>query len=305
MSSPSIVVIGSVNVDYQFGCTRLPRAGETVEATWFLESLGGKGANQAVAASRLGAHVTLVARVGLRGDAIVNGLAAEGIDTAYVSVDPTEPTGMASILVDDRGNKSIAVHAGANARLSALDVTNAASAITSAGAVMAQLEVPLDTVRAAFELARHTGALTFLDPAPARPLDDEMLGLVDVIRLNALEAQILTGIEVTDGDSARRAAHRLMVRGVGRVAVQAGEANLLVWSDGEELLPHLDVRCVDATGAGDAFAAALAVGLVEGTSMAQAGAFATAAAALATTAHGAQTALPTREKISRFLTTVP
>jgi ribokinase len=306
MQARPIVVVGSVNIDHVIGCTTLPRPGETVEGRWFLETNGGKGANQALAAVRLGARATLVARVGANGHRIVEELKSEGVDTSLVSVDNDEPTGLASILVDAEGNKTIAIYAGANAHLSPFEVERADKAIASASAVLSQLEIPVDTVRAAFERARRRNVLTVLDPAPARRLDESLLALVDVMRPNALEAEALTGIAVSDRASARSAAQWLIARGVRTAAVSAGSAgNLIVTAGGDEWwFPHIDVRSVDATGAGDAFAAALAVALVEGQGYEQAGAFASAAAALATTAIGAQTALPTREAVLELLPAV-
>jgi ribokinase len=298
-----ILVVGGANTDYLVQGPRLPAPGETVEGDVFQEASGGKGANQAVAAARLGARVALVARVGIdkRSDALLAGLAQEGVETRYVLRDQEAPTGVALVLVGG-GEKQILTAAGANRRMSVADVEGAATAITTARVVLCQCEVPPEVVTRAAQLGREAGAKMILDPAPPVPLPDELFHLLDVIRPNATEAELLTGVKVKGRGSARTAAERLLGRGVGAAAVQAGdEGNLLVWTNGESWLPKLPVKSVDATGAGDAFAGALAVALAESRPLAEAGAFANAAAALATTALGAQAGLPRREAVLALL----
>jgi ribokinase len=299
-----VVVVGSTNTDFLARGPKLPAPGETAEGEEFHEGAGGKGANQAVAAARLGARTALVARVGRdrRGEELLRGLAAEGVDLRHVAHDPDAPTGAAIIMVDRKGEKSILVAPGANGRMGAADVDAAAGMIQAARVVLCQLEIPLETVLTACRLARAAGARVILDPAPARPLPDELFPLLDVIRPNAGEAETLTGVKVRDRDSARRAAESLLGRGAGAAAVQAGgEGDLLAWPGGECWLPRFPVKSVDATGAGDAFAAGLAVMLAEGRPWQEAGPFASAAAALATTAVGAQAALPRRDAVLRLL----
>jgi ribokinase len=299
-----VAVVGSANTDFLVRGPKLPAAGETVEGEDYHEGAGGKGANQAVAAARLGARTAFVARIGRdrRGDELARRLEAEGVDLRGLSRDPESPTGAAVIMVDRRGEKAILVAPGANGRMGAADVEAAADVIRAARVVLCQLEIPLEAVLAACRLARAAEARVVLDPAPARPLPDELLPLLDVIRPNASEAEALTGLRVQDRDSARRAAEWLLARGVGAAAVQAaGEGDLLVWPGGECWLPRLPVQSIDATGAGDAFAAGLAVMLAEGRPWAEAGPFANAAAALATTAVGAQAGLPRREAVYRLL----
>jgi ribokinase len=287
-------------MDYLARGPRLPAPGDTVQGNEFQEAPGGKGANQAVAASRLGARVALIARVGAdaRGDAIVERLQSERVDVQFLLRDAGVPTGVAVIQVDERGEKQILTSPGANLRLSADDVLGAAAAIRAARVVLAQLETPLGAVGAAARLGREAGAQFVLDPAPPTPLPDDLLRLVDVIRPNAGEARVLTGVPVRDRPSARMAARALLERGARAVAVQAGDAgNLLVWREGERLLPKIPVKSVDATGAGDAFAAALAVMVAEGRTLEEAGPFASAAAALTTTKLGAQASLPRRDEV--------
>ena len=299
-----VVVVGGANVDYLVRGPALPTPGATVRGTEFQEAPGGKGANQAVAAARLGAHVALVARVGAdrRGDDLLERLAAEGVETCYVVRDQSERTGVAVVQVDARGEKQILTAPGANLRLGVGDVEAAGPLIRSARVLLTQLEAPLDTAMEAARVAHDAGARVVLDPAPAIPLPDELLRLLDVIRPNAGEARVLTSVEVRDRASARRAADVLLARGAGAAVVQAGgEGNLLVWSSGEYWLPHIPVVSVDATGAGDAFAAALAVQLAEECSLPEAGRFASAAAALATMKLGAQAALPGRAEVLALL----
>jgi ribokinase len=224
------------------------------------------------------------------------------VDTRYIVRDTEAPTGVALVMVGEGGEKQILTAPGANRRLTAADVRAAAAAIAKTQSVLIQCEVPLETVGTAARLGREAGARVVLDPAPPISLPDELLRLVDVIKPNAGEADALTGVRVHDRASARAAAQHLLARGVNIVAVQAGEeGNLLVWHDGECWLPPVPVKSVDATGAGDAFAAALTVRMAEGCSLQEAGAAANAAAALTTTALGAQAGLPRRAAVLALL----
>jgi ribokinase len=299
-----IVVVGGVNTDYLVKGKRLPEPGETIQGEVFREGLGGKGANQAVAAVRLGCRAELIARIGgdERGEIMRRQLAAEGVEVRYVRRDEDAITGAALILVDESGEKQILTALGANQRLAEEDIHAAGDAIASAKVLLAQLEVPVAAVGLALRLARAAGVRTVLDPAPAVPLPDDVLRLVDVIRPNASEARILTGVPVRHRASARRAAGMLLRRGVGAVVVQAGEAGDLLVSAGEErLFPRIPVERVDATGSGDAFAAGLAVALAEGRPLTEAAELGNGAAALATTSLGAQAGLPRREAVLALL----
>lgn len=299
-----IVIVGGANMDYLVRGQKLPKPGETVMGDLFQEAPGGKGANQAVAATRLGAQVVLVASVGIdqRGKTILKHLKDEGVNTNYIVSDEKEPTGVALILVGEGGEKEILTAPGVNRQLSVHDVHEAATVIESARILLTQLEVPLEPVRLAARLAHQAGAKVVLDPSPPIPLPDEFLGMVSLIKPNAREAEALTGIQVHDRESARNAAKRLLERGVGAVSVQAGEAgNLIVTSQDEYWFPKIPVHSVDATGAGDAFAATLAVGLLEERPWSEIGAWASAAAALKTTKLGAQAGLPTREQVLELL----
>lgn len=299
-----IVVLGGANSDYLVRGDRLPLPGETVEGHTFQHAPGGKGANQAVAAARLGASVALLARIGqdARGDEIAAQLGREGVETAHVSCDPDAPTGVALIFVGGDGQKQIFTAPGANRRVTVADADAAAPVLRSARVVLSQLEVPTDVVIRAFEIARAAGVRTVLDPAPPVPLPDDLLRLVDVIRTNASEATLLTGVTVHDRATANAAARVLLQRGVGAAIVQAGNAgNLLVAPAGDLWLPRHPVASIDATGAGDAFAAGLAVLLAAGRSLANAATFGSACAALATTVLGAQAGLPRRAAVLALL----
>lgn len=302
-----VVVVGGANTDFLVQGARLPAPEHIVEGDEFQEAAGGKGANQAVAAARLGARVALVACVGAdaRGDMLLSRVAAEGVDTSLVQREPGTPTGAAVVMVDARGTKMAMFAPGANRLLRIDEQGPAAAAIAGARVVVTQLEVPLDAVRLAATIAKRAGAGVVLDPAPPEPLPDELLACVDLVRPNAREAETLTGARVFDRGSARWSAEMLVARGAGAAAIQAGaEGTVVVWRDGSLFLPIVAVRAVDRTGAGDAFVAAMAVQMAEGKSVGEAAPFANAAAALATTKLGAQAAMPTRAEVedlaSRF-----
>jgi ribokinase len=301
-----VLVVGGANTDYVVRGTRLARPGETVEGEHFLVAPGGKGANQAVAAARLGAKVAFVARVGAdaHGRALVAALQAEGVDTSFVAFDEDAPTGVALVMVDERGQKQIMTAPGANHRLSPEDVHAAARQIANSSVVLVQLEVQLPAVDAAVRLGRAAGAKVVLDPAPPRLLAEELLVDIHVLRPNAAEAEALTGVEVECRATACAAAKNLVRRGAGTVIVGAPTGDLVVNGEEELWLPHLEVEVVDKTGAGDAFAAALACGLARGESPFVAARFANAAAALATTRMGAQASLPRRAAVIELLARV-
>jgi ribokinase len=300
-----VIVIGSSNTDFLVRGERLPNPGETLTGTEFFQGAGGKGANQAVAAARLGARVAFVTRLGWddRGDLLLQQLKAEGVDVRFVVRDKGAFTGAAVIMVDAKGEKQILAAAGANGKLSVQNVRSAFARVKHAGVVLMQFEVPVRAVTEGARLGRALGARVILDPAPPVQLpNDNLLALIDVIRPNSSEAEALTGIRVADRETARQAAAELIKRGVRAVVLPVGdEGDLLVQVEHEKFFPRIPVKSVDATGAGDAFAGALAVGIAQGHSFDDACQFANAAAALSTTKVGAQTALPRRSEVMKLL----
>jgi ribokinase len=266
---------------------------------------GGKGANQAVAAARLGARVQLVARLGndVFGRKSLDNFTSVGLDTTHVTLTSDAPSGVALITVDEQGNNAIVVAPGANARLSVDDIQRAEADIRSAGAVVAQLEVPLNAVQRAAELACDAGVPFILDPAPAQELPPALLAMVDVLTPNESEARILTDVEVVDEDSARQAAEQLLDYGVKAVIVTMGAQGFLLADDSTaEFISAVKVEAVDTTAAGDAFAGSLAVGLAQGQPLRQAAVWAGRVAALSTTRRGAQPSMPTRQDVEAFHT---
>lgn len=304
-TTPRICVVGSTNIDLTFRTSRLPRPGETLAGKVFHLGFGGKGANQAIMAARLGARVAMIGRVGRDpfGDLLVANYRSHGVDTTHVLVDAERASGVASITVDDEARNCILVVPGANLDLSPIDVRSAASAIEGSAILICQLEVPIKTVREAMRLARAAGVRTILNPAPAAPLDDELLALADLCVPNETEIQALTGLPAGTRSQAEEAARALALRGPRTVIVTLGDRGALVLENGEITeLPVLPVEAIDPTGAGDAFIGSLAVYLAEGTSTLVAAQRANAAAALSVTRIGAQSALPTREEVEAFLT---
>jgi ribokinase len=304
MAKNSIVVIGSSNTDMIIKLDRIPRPGETILGGAFSMAAGGKGANQAVAAARAGGQVTFVAKVGqdMFGEQAVQGFAQDGIDTRFIARDKKQPSGVALIFVAKDGENSIAVASGANGQLKPAEVKKAAKAIAGASVMVMQLETPLDTVRAAAELAAKHGVRVILNPAPARPLDDRLLRRVAILTPNETEAELLTGIAVKNDASAQRAAQALLHKGVGTVIITLGARGAWVATGQESYaVPGFKVKPVDTTAAGDVFNGALATALAEGQSLAEAVRFANAAGALSTTVLGAQPSAPARKLIDKML----
>jgi len=299
-----ITVVGSLNMDLVVRSPRIPKPGETIIGSEFRTVPGGKGANQAVAAARMGAQVSMVGRVGddAFGGALLDNLGASAVDRAFVTRDPEAATGIALITVDDGGQNSIVVASGANMCLLPADVDAAKAAIAASDALLLQLESPPETVTRAAEVARAHGVRVVLNPAPARPIPAALLSLVDVLIPNESETAYLAGTEVGDQAQAEAAAHSLRDSGVGTVVLTLGERGaMLAWVGGTELFPAFDVTPVDTTAAGDAFVAGFAVALAEGRSLAEAVRWGNAAGALATTKMGAQPSLPTRRAVERLL----
>jgi len=298
-SRPQIVIVGSANTDMVVKAPRIPGPGETVIGGDFLMAAGGKGANQAVAAARLGARVTLVARLGtdMFGDQAIAGYQHEGIDTTYIVRDADHPSGIALISVDAQGENSIAVASGANAHLTPLDVDRASQAIGEAHVLLVQLEVPLDAVRRAVTIAHDMGVRVILNPAPAREIAPPLLAQVSIVTPNEHEVKVVVG----EPDQAH-AIRRILDAGVETVLVTLGAQGVL-WATRETqiLVRAFPVEAIDTTAAGDAFNGGLAYALGRGLSMAEAIRYANAVAAISVTRLGAQPSLPTGAEVAAFL----
>jgi ribokinase len=301
---PRICVVGSSNIDLISRVPRLPKLGETIVGHSFHMGFGGKGANQAVMAARLGAQVTMVTKIGrdVFGEGTRRNYEEQGIATTYV-MDDERFSGVAPIFVDDSAQNFIVIIPGANLGLSPTDAHNAASVIHSADALICQLEVPVETTLEAFRVAKAKGVRTVLNPAPAAPLPDELLRLTDLCVPNETEAEALAGQAVTTVAQAGTAAKALMRRGPRTVIITLGDRGSLLAEDQTvELIPPVRVTAVDPTGAGDAYIGSLAVFLAEGLPMRDAVRRANAVAALSVTRVGTQVSFPTRSAADAFLT---
>lgn len=295
-----IVVLGSTNTDMVVKSARIPAPGETILGGSFLMNPGGKGANQAVAAARLGGEVVFIAKVGndLFGREARTLFAKEGICTDYVLTDAEEPSGVALIMVDAKGENCISVASGANGALMPDDLDVAKGEIERAGVVLMQLETPVETVLCAAQWAVAKGVAVVLNPAPARALPGELFKCLSMITPNESEAELLTGVKVTDETSAMTAAKALCAKGVKRVVITMGAKGAFVYVDGQgTYVPAVKVEAVDTTAAGDVFNGALAVALTEDRPLSVAVNFAAKAAALSVTRMGAQASAPYRSEI--------
>ncbi len=301
---PSLAVLGSIIMDLTAIAPALPTAGQTVVGERFYTAPGGKGANQAVAAARLGADVRIVGRVGRDafGATLLDGLRDHHIDVRGVAEDPRNASGIAMILLNaQRQNHIVAVY-GANAACDDTQLEATRGALDSADALLLQLETPAEVSLAAARLARERGVRVIWDPAPAQEAPSNIHAAADVLTPNQGEAALLTGVEVTGVESAGAAAKRLLERGTPTVVVKLGELGVFYASADESgYVPAYEVEVVDTVAAGDAFGAALAVALVEGKSLRDAVRFGAAAGALAVTKPGAQAAMPARREVERLL----
>lgn len=300
-----IVSVGGIATDLILRLPKLPAAGTCVTATELYHGLGGKGANQGVAASRLGGRVALVGCVGEddAGRSALARLASERVAVEHVARDGTVGTGTVVLQRGPDHEKQVVVFPGANGRVDAAMIDAAAPAIVAARVVLVQFEIPLEAVQRVAGIVRQSSARLLLDASPIRSLPPELLRAATAVKANASEASALTGIPVRDLASARAAAAELLALGVELVAIEAGREGNLFASRGEEVfLPLHDLPSSDITGAGDTMAGALAVAMVEGRSLRETATFAAAAAALATRGLGAQSAMPTRAELEQWLT---
>ena len=310
MPHPKIIVLGSVNTDLVISSTQLPGIGETVIGGSFYKASGGKGANQAVAAARTsGLPVGFIAAVGNDdfGKEAIRELRKENIATQHIRMADDHATGVALIMVDERGENQISVASGANAALSPDDVARIDDEFFSEASIfVACLESPIETVVAGLKRAKAAGLTTILNPAPAREeaCDREILQLVDVLTPNESEATFLSGWdEMKDLEDACIWCEQLQQRGSGRIIITRGDKGCILKDDSSDvcLTPAFVVDAVDATGAGDCFNGALAAGLAEGKTLLEATRFAMAAAALSVTQRGAIPSLPTRSEVEEFM----
>lgn len=307
--TPTIVVFGGINMDLVATTERLPAPGETVFGNSFQTAPGGKGANQAVAAARLGANVRMVGRVGADefGPALLDGLRAEGIDASRVATDPHNPSGVAMILLDDDAQNCIVAVYGANMACDAQQLAALDDALDGADALLLQLETPLPIALEAARAAKRCGVTVVWDPAPALDMGAEAYALCDALTPNQVEAEFLTGVAVTDTGSASRAADILVGQGAPAAVVKFGEGGAFYATSpdtgGERgFAPAFEVDALDTVAAGDAFAAGVGVALARGLSLLDAVTFGSAAGALAVTRSGAQQAMPYANEVNALLT---
>ena len=298
-----VYVIGSSNTDMVVKAERLPHPGETVIGTDFLMNPGGKGANQAVAAARLGGDVTFVARVGndLFGRQALQQFKLEKVDTSFISVDAEHPSGIALIGVDAHGENNIMVAPGANGSLDKKMVERAFDAIPASAVILIQLEIPIETVEFALRKGFEKGCKVILNPAPVSRVDPNALKYLHLITPNELEAGMLTGIKVNDRDDAEQAAIKLHEMGVPNVIITLGAKGAYIHTERiATVVPAPAVTAIDTTAAGDCFNGALAVALSEGLAIEEATAFACKAAAISVTRMGAQSSMPLRKELDEI-----
>lgn len=299
-----MLVVGSANMDLVAGVKRFPYPGETILSNDFAMYPGGKGANQAVCCAKLGAHVDFIAKMGddIYRRKLIESLSRDGVGTEFVYTERSVSTGVAMILVEESGQNEITVVSGTNMLLLPADLEDHPRPFQRARVVLLQLEIPLETVTKALELAKKAGALAILNPAPARELPLSLYRFVDVLTPNETECELLTGIRVFDEASAEEAAGRLLRKGTKNVVVTMGKKGALrVNSSGSHFFDALRVEAVDTTAAGDAFNGALAVSLGGGKTLDEAIRFANSVAAFSVTRKGAQTSMPTLKELNRFL----
>lgn len=294
-----VLVVGSINMDLVVRVPHSPRPGETVLGGDFETFPGGKGANQAVAASRMGGEVTMVGRVGSDnfGDNLIQGLVEDNIRTTYVIKDTGTPTGIAMIAVAANGENMIVVASGANYKVSEEDVTNARDIMRDTDLLLLQLECPMEAVVAAIDLAKAYDIPVVLNPAPAQPLSQALLANVDILTPNETELMMLAGEDTVD-----KAVKKVLSWGTKNLIVTLGANGARVITEGvDRHIPAHEITAVDTTAAGDAFNGALAVAYAEGKSLLEAVDYGMAAGALAATQRGAQPSLPTRDAVENLI----
>lgn len=300
MSQKSILVIGSSNTDMTAKTAELPRPGETVLGGVFTMGPGGKGANQAVAAQRLGGKVKFICKVGhdMFGDNAVAQYEKEGLDTSGI-LRSELPSGVALIFVDSHAENCIVVASGANGDITEEDIEKSRKDLESCGILLLQLETPIPAVLKAAQIAHKAGAMVVLNPAPACPLPEEIFKSIDLFIPNETELSTFSGIPVTSKEEAEKAAAAMQAKGVGRLIVTMGSKGALICEGGPSVfVPAHKVKAVDTTAAGDTFCGALCVAISEGKSLNEAAEFACAASALTVQKMGAQNSIPYRKDLN-------
>ena len=302
MSECRIMVIGSSNTDMTVRSRVLPGPGETVLGGDFMMGYGGKGANQAVAAKRLGGNVDFVCKLGkdLFGDNAIRHYREMGLDTVHI-FQSEKPSGVALIMVDDKAENSIVVASGANGDLDIEDIETLAPAIRRSSILLLQLEIPMKTAESAARTAYEAGVMVVLNPAPAAQLSEELMRCVSVLVPNESESSYISGVDVTDADSALEAVNVIKNKGAKDVIVTMGSKGSLVCDGKVTFIPARKVKAVDTTAAGDTFCGALCVALAEGFRLEEAARFATAASSISVQRPGAQDSVPSREEVDRII----
>ena len=307
-TTPKVTVVGSLNVDLVCRAMRRPDKGETLIGDAFDIFTGGKGFNQATAAARLGTDVTLIGSVGtdIFGDMLLAATGNEHIDSRFVTKRTNVGTGVATIVIEPDGDNSIIVVPRANMALTTANIDAAADCIADADVLLLQLETPIAVSEYAAAIAKKHDTRVILNPAPAQPLPDNLLGYVDILTPNQSETELLSGMKVSNHEEARRAAEVLRARMVDTadaavVLTLGAQGALMLTATTSEHISALSVEPVDTTGAGDAFCGALATALASGETLRSAVAFANAAGAAAVTVTGATPSMPTRTKIDRLM----
>jgi ribokinase len=301
MSKQKILVVGSSNTDMVIKTKHLPRPGETVIGGTFFMNPGGKGANQAVTVARLGGQAVFICKTGsdVFGHQAHQLFEEEGIDTSYILLDSKNPSGVALITVDANAENCIVVASGSNANLLHEDVAKAKEAIEEAYIILMQLEIPMETVEFVAKMANETGKKVILNPAPAQPLSSELISNLYIITPNETEAEMISGITITDDKSAFEAAKKIACMGVDNVIITMGDRGALVHNKiTSTIVDAYKVKAIDTTAAGDVFNGALAVALAENRTIVDAVRFACKTAAISVTREGAQSSVPYRNEVN-------
>ncbi|RDC61748.1 ribokinase [Adhaeribacter pallidiroseus] len=299
-----ILVIGSANTDMVIKTKHFPLPGETVLGGRFMMNPGGKGANQAIAAARLGGQITFITKIGqdIFGRQALQQFLKEGVDASFVISDPDNPSGVALITVDEKGENTIVVAPGSNGTLNPADVAKAETVFKEAEIILMQLEIPLVTVQFAANLAAQYGKKVILNPAPAAPLPDDLYRCLAILTPNRSEAEALSGVTITNLATAEQAARKLLEKGIKHVVITLGTEGAFVFDQSiAKLIPVTPVVAVDTTAAGDVFNGALAVALSEGLALDKAVEFANQAAAISVTRMGAQASAPFRKELQGLI----